>query len=246
MKALFGDLEGLVRAAEFFALEVFVCKRLGRAHTGQARLNVGVDVAHALLDLPRRLPHLPSSRQRRHKEHRQDDAHDEGQTPFCAEHDDERTYDRDERDKQVLGAVVGKLGDLKKIAREPAHELAGAVFVEIVKAQRLHMAEQRLADIGLDADAEGVAPVGDDEIKKAPEDIGQHHNAHDGEERRIRVFGQQLIHRPARDERVGKIDERHDERTGHVEEKKAQVGLKKVQKNLQHRAFLIVSGGHTF
>ena len=60
--------------------------------------------------------------------------------------------------------MVGKLGDFKKVAREPAHELAGAVLVKVVEAELLHMAEESFSDVGLDADAECVAPVGDNVI----------------------------------------------------------------------------------
>ena len=117
MEALFGDLECVVGAAEFFALEPFVCKSLRRAHAGKARLDVGVDVPNALLDLARGLPHLFVPQQNGHKKDRQDHADDKRQAPFGSEHDDERAGDRDERDEKVLRAVVGKLGDFKKIAR---------------------------------------------------------------------------------------------------------------------------------
>ena len=164
MEALFGNLECVVGAAEFFALERFVCKSLRRAHAGKARLDVGVDVSHALLDLARGLLHLLAPQQNGRKEDRKNHADDKRQAPFGSEHDDERAGDRDERDEKVLRAVVGKLGDFKKIAREPAHELARAVLIKIVEAELLHVAEESFSDVGLDADAKRVAPVGDNVI----------------------------------------------------------------------------------
>ena len=164
VEALFGDLECVVGAAELFALERFVRKGLRRAHAGKARLDVGVDVPNALLDLARGLPHLFAPQQNGRKEDRKNHADDKRQPPFGAEHDDERAGDRNERDEKVLRAVVGKLGDFKKVAREPAHELAGAVLVKVVEAELLHMAEESFSDVGLDADAECVAPVGDNVI----------------------------------------------------------------------------------
>ena len=117
VEALFGDLECAVGAAEFLKLQVFVREGLRRAHAGQARLDVGVDVPNALLDLARGLPHLLAPQQNGRKEDRKNHADDKRQAPFGSEHDDERAGDRDERDEKVLRAVVGKLGDFKKIAR---------------------------------------------------------------------------------------------------------------------------------
>ena len=164
MEALFGNLECAVGAAEFLKLQVFVREGLRRAHAGKARLDVGVDVSHALLDLARGLLHLLAPQQNGHKKDRQDHADDKRQPPFGAEHDDERTGDRDKRDEEVLRAVVGKLGDFKKVACKPAHELAGAVLVKVVEAELLHVAEESFPDVSLDADAECVAPVGDNVI----------------------------------------------------------------------------------
>ena len=106
------------------------------------------------------------------------------------------------------------------------------------------MAEEGFSNVGLDADAERVAPVGDDVIQKRAHEIGQHDHAHDGKKRPVRVLRQKLIHCPARDKRIGEVHERDDERADHVEDKQAHVGLKKVQKNLYHVLVLIVSGGH--
>ena len=164
VEALFGDLECAVGAAEFLKLQVFVREGLRRAHAGQARFNVGVDVPNALLDLARGLPHLLAPQQNGHKEDRKNHADDKRQAPFGSEHDDERAGDRNKRDEEVLRAVVGKLGDFKKVACKPAHELAGAVLVKVVEAELLHMAEESFSDVGLDADAERVAPVGDNVI----------------------------------------------------------------------------------
>ena len=117
MEALFGNLECAVGAAEFLKLQVFVREGLRRAHAGKARLDVGVDVSHALLDLARGLLHLLAPQQNGRKEDRKNHADDKRQAPFGSEHDDERAGDRNKRDEEVLRAVVGKLGDFKKIAR---------------------------------------------------------------------------------------------------------------------------------
>ena len=121
-------------------------------------------------------------------------------------------------------------GDLKQIRRHPAHELAGAVAVKKLEAQLLHMAEERRADIGLHADAERMAPVGDDKVEQRAHRIRRQHDQHHREKRAIGVLRQQRPHRVARDDRVGQIDQRHDQRAGQVEKNRPRCGLKKERK----------------
>ena len=113
--------------------------------------------------------------------------------------------------------MVGKLGDLKQVAREPAHKLAGAVVVKKVEAQLLHVCKERLANVGLDADAERVTPQADHIVEQRPQHIRQRHNAHHNEKCRIRLVRQQLVHRLARDERIEKIHRGHGERAEHIQ-----------------------------
>ena len=244
MEALFGGFEGCVGAAEFFGLQRLVCKCLCRAHAGKARLHIRVDVPHALFDFARSRAHLPPARQHSYEKYRQQDAHDQRQPPLGAEHDDQGAHNRHKRDEKILRTVVGKLGDFKQVACQAAHELTGAVLVIVVEAQLLHVAEQRFADVRLDADAERVPPVGDDIVEKRPHDIGKDDNCHYGKEGLKRALRQQLIHCPARNKRVGKVNERYNKRADHVEDKKTHVGLEKVQKNLHGGLTLVVFGGH--
>ncbi len=91
----------------------------------------------------------------------------------------EGAHQGDGGDEQVLGAVVGQLGDLKEVAGDPAHQLAGAVLVVEGEGQVLHVAEQVPADIRLHPHAQQVAPVGDDVVEHALEHIGGHQHGHD-------------------------------------------------------------------
>ena len=134
--------------------------------TGEGRFDVGVDRAGLLLDKDGGSAHAPAAAHDDNEEDRHHDAHDQRQPPFDREHDDERAHDRDHRDEQILGAVVGKFGDLEQVGGQAAHELAGAVVVIEIEAQLLHVCEQDAADVRLDADAEGVTPVADDEIQE--------------------------------------------------------------------------------
>ena len=225
MEHLFGGLVNVVRAVEFFLLNMFVGKRLGRANAGQGGFDVSVDRAGLFLHTAGGLAHRLTARDNDRNEHRDHDRHDQCQPPLDCRHDGQRTHDGHERDEQVLRPVVGKFGDLKEVGRHAAHQLTGAVAVEKLKAQLLHVTEQGRADISLYTDAEGVAPVGDNEIQHRPQRIRCQHDQHDRKERAVCALRQQRAHGVTRDNGVCQIDHRHDQCTGHVEKKQPPVGL---------------------
>ena len=87
--------------------------------------------------------------------------------------------------------------------------MAGAVAVVKVEAKRLHVAKERLPDVGLDADAERMAPVGDNIIEQRTDDVGQHDDAHNNEKRLVLQIGQERVDRLAGDDRIGQVDQRN-------------------------------------
>ena len=208
MELLLGGLVGVVRAGEFLGLHRLVGEGLGRADAGKRGFDVGVDDRRLFLDAAGGRPHGLAAREAHKDEHRDHHGHDQRQPPFDRRHDGQRADDGHERDEQVLRPVVGKLGDLKQIRRHPAHELAGPVAVKKLEAQLLHMAEERRADIGLHADAERMAPVGDDKVEQRAQRVRRHHDQHHREKRTVGVLRQQRPHRVARDDRVSQIDQR--------------------------------------
>ena len=130
---LFRAAVHVVCRVEFLLFKLLVGKRLGRAHAGNAVFKRGVDDAHLALDLHVRILHLHAALEREPQAQRQQHRKNERQLPVYREHDEHRADDRQRADDDVFRAVVGKLGDLEQIAREPAHKRAGAVFV--IKAE---------------------------------------------------------------------------------------------------------------
>ena len=209
IEILLGALVHLVRAAELLRFDRFVGERLGCAHAGEAGFNVGIDDADLLLDETRGAAHRAAARHDDEYGDRDEHADDEREPPFDCEHDDECAGDRDDGDEQVLGAVVRQLSDLKEVGGQAAHQMAGAVAVVKVEAKRLHVAKERLPDVGLDADAERMAPVGDDIIEQRTDDVGQHDDAHNNEKRLVLQIGQERVDRLAGDDRIGQVDQRN-------------------------------------
>ena len=234
-----GGLIHIVRAAEFFLLQILAGKRLGCAHTGEAGLDVGVDRAGFLLDEAGGLAHGAAAAHDDDEKDRDHDAHDQRQPPFDREHDGQRARDGDHRDEDILRAVVRQLCDLKEVGGQAAHELAGAVAVVEVEAQLLHVREQRVADIGLDADAERVAPVADDKIQAGAQNICQHHDPHDKEEGLVGMRRKELLHGRARDDGVAQVDQRHHQRAEDIQNEQLPVRLEERQEDRKAAFFLI-------
>ena len=138
--------------------------------------------------------------------------------------------------------MVRQLRDLEQVRRQAAHELARAVVVIELIAEALHVAEQVAADIGLNADAERVAVIGDDIIEERAHEIRCRHDAHDDEERMVGVRGQHRIDRAAGDKRENEIDRADEQRAEHVQQKQAAVRTEIRQENAQQAMLLIIAG----
>ena len=244
MEFALGGLEHLVRAVEAALLLVLVAEGLRRPHTGQARLNLGVDSTGLLLGGAARAAHAAPPVHHRQHEHRQNHAHDQRHAPLDRKHHRERAHDRHDRDKEILGAMVRQLRQLKEVGCQAAHELAGAVLVVEVEAQLLHVREEVAADVRLDADAEGVAPVAHDEKQDRADDKRDEDDRHHGEEHTVALVRQPVVHRCARDQRKRQIHQRDEKGTGHIEQEQPPVRAEIGEKNPHGGAGLEVPCGH--
>ncbi len=221
-------------------LLVLVGKGLGRAHAGERRLNVRVDARGALLDHARDLAHLAPPGDDQTQKHREHQAHHQRKLPLHAEHDHKRPDHGKQRGDQILWPVVSELRDFKQIGGKPAHKLAGAVTVVVIEGQGLQMAEQIPADIGLHADAEGVAPVGNDKLQKRAQQIRRNQGEHRKKEDLILLFRQHGIKRPSGHQGEGQVNGGHGEGAKDINEKQPDMGLEVGQENPRDRLALVV------
>ena len=246
MEAALGGLEHLVGLVEPLLLSVLVGEGLGGADAGQAGLDGGIDAAGFLLGGAGGGAHLLAAAQSRQQQHRQQYQQHQRQLPPDAEHYDQRAHDGHHRDEQVLGAVVRQLRHLKEVAGQAAHQLAGAVPVVEIEAQLLHVVIEVPPDIGLHADAEGVAPVGHHEVQPRAHRVGHYHRGHDDEEHAKLLFRQPRIHGGAGHQRKRQVHQRDKERAGHVQRKQPPVRLEIGQEDPQQAALLEFFCGHGF
>ena len=140
------------------------------------------------------------------------------------------------------GAVVRQLRDLEQVRRQAAHELARAVVVIEFIAEALHVAEQVAADIGLNADAERVAVIGDDIIEERAHEVRRRHDAHHDEERMVGVRGQHRVDRAAGDERKMRSTAPMNSAQSMSSRNRRRCGPKYDRKNAQQAMPLIIAG----
>ena len=98
--------------------------------------------------------------------------------------------------------------------------------------------------VRLHPDAEGMAPVGDDELQKGTQQIAQHHNPHQKEKGLVALVRQQLVQGAAGHQWEGQVDDGNQERTAHIQQEELSVGLEVAQKNPEQRAILKLLGAH--
>ena len=228
-----GAAELVVGAFELGDLGGFVGEGLGGAHAGEGGLQLAVDAGQLLLHLQGGLAHPPALEDGENEEEGHHGEDDEGQLPADGEHDAEGAQQGDGGDEEVLGAVVGQLGDLKEVTGDPAHELAGAVFVVEGEGQVLHVGKEGRADVGLDAHAQQVSPVGDDVGEHRLEEVGRQQGGHHQEEGLVEALGEGgLQHLPGHrgEQQVHQADAQG---TGHVQQEDGQVWLVIGGKNAQ-------------
>ena len=219
-----GGLKTLVGPQELLALGALVGEGLGRAHTGDAGLDVGVDAGGGLLDLPGGAGHAAPVEVHHDEEHRDEHHHHQGQPPLDGEHDGDGPQDGHPGDEQVLGPVVGQLRDVEELGGHAAHQVAGAVFVVEAEGEGLQVAEEIPADVRLHQHAEGVPPEADHVLQHRAQQVGPQQHRRHGEEGPVAPEGDQLLQAQAGDEGKGQVNQGDGQRAGHVQQEQPQMG----------------------
>ena len=141
MELALGGLEQVIGSAETGCFHFLVGKGLGGAETGEAALDLLIDMSHLFLGSFGGLTHAVAHGHHHRQEHRDGQRHDQRQLPADGEHHSQCTDDGQYGRQQVFRAMVGQFRQFKQIRGQAAHQLAGAVLIVKVKAQLLHMPE---------------------------------------------------------------------------------------------------------
>lgn len=178
---------------------------------------------HGLLDLQRGGHHSFAHDHGEQHEQRHDTQHDQRQLPLDGEHDSKGADQSDDRDKQILRAMVRQFRNFKQVVGHPTHQLASAVLVIEAEGELLHMGEQILTDIRLNAYPHQMAQIGDHKIHPRPQYIGQQKDDHHGKEGGEGALGQQAFHGELGNIGKGQIHQGDTQSTGHIGQEQGDV-----------------------
>ena len=224
---------------ELLTLLLLIGEGLGRADAGDGRLDGGGDLAGLALDLKIGLLHPYPLREGKPHAQTQHQAEGEGELPVDRQHHGKGTEKGQPADQQVLRPVVAQLRHVEEIGGDMAHQNAGAVPVEVGKAQLLHVLKEVAAHVGLGEHAHAVSEDGDEPEKPRLEHIGRRHQSHDPKEGGVAFIGQKPVHGQARDVGEHQVDERHENRAAHIQRKKPPMPRKVLRENLQGRGGIV-------
>src|SRR5690606_29768001 len=135
--------------------------------------------------------------------------------------------------------MVGEFADVLEVLGYTADEVAGLLLVVVAERQLLQMVERLPPHVGLDVDAEHVAPVGDHEGKEGVEQVDERQA--DGGEGDYPPLpaGQQLIDEHLHGDREAQLEDAEYYRRGEIEYEQAPIGRVISEEPLQHRAMVL-------
>ena len=133
--------EPVISNLELLPLDIFVRKGLNYPYARQIIFDLSIYLGDLYPVLPECSSHplIEDISEREHE--RQHDKGGDGKIAADTRKYHESTRDLYKRYDDILGTVMQELGDLKKIARDPAHELTYLLIVEEGKRQLLIVRE---------------------------------------------------------------------------------------------------------
>ena len=225
VKALFRALEALVPVAKFADLIALIGERLGHAHAGNARFDIGVDPRHALLHLAAAIRHALALGNGKEQQNGHHDQHHQRQLPLHAKQHDERANQRDHGNEQVFRAVVRELRNFKQIVRHARHQPARAVAVVKREGQALQLRKNIAPHIRLHINAHHVPKIRDDPLHSTAQKIRRAHRDDDQEKRAVHLLGQIGFQHGTRHDGEHQIHQRHHQRAQHIQQKQPHMRL---------------------
>ena len=167
-------------------------------------------------------------------ERRQDqEAHEREERADGAEND-ERAAELGERDEQILGAVVRELRDIEQVARQPRHELARLVPVEVGTGQALKFTKEVAPHIRLDLGAGHVPLVRHVIVEEHFENVKPQQNPGENQKNPYLAVRQIDVQDLARENRENEVAPRDPERRNEIEQKLGDIRFIVVRETTDH------------
>ena len=171
IKQEFRTAISLVPALEALGFIGLVRECLDHADAAHGCFDAGTEFTQILEDARVHLRHALVEEHQSDRDERNHDESGDSQLDVDVQHQQERSQQSDDRDKDVLRAVVGHFGNFEKIRSEASHQFAGLLVVVIAERLFLKMAVELAAHIRLDVDAQFVAEEHNDVLHRRIDDV---------------------------------------------------------------------------
>ncbi len=165
----------IVDLIELLFLIGLPAKRLHFPDSHQRILDIAVHIGNRAADLAEGCLHFHAVIHPVEHHDRKRDEGNQGKRNTVAEHEYVRAENRCHTDDQILGGMVGGLGDLEQVVRDPAHHMTGLGLVKVSKREFLQMGEQLTAHIRLHPDTQDMAPRYSDILADGLQDVDEQH-----------------------------------------------------------------------
>ena len=232
-----GDV-ALVAFSKFFLLLALAGEGTGDADAGDAVFQAGVDLSDLDAVLAEGHGHggpLFDDEQHQERQHRKGD---ECQRDVDGAQNDEGADHGDDRDEQILRAVVGKLGDVHQVVDDARHDDAGLVLVKVGERQLLQVLKDVAAHVCLHAHADDVALVLHEVLHDSLDDVDHQQRRAPGQDQPDVFVRDVGVDDVAGNHRIHQVAAGGNQRADHVEHKQLPVRLVVMGKRSQHKKTL--------
>jgi hypothetical protein len=178
------------------------------------------------LKLPTRLPvtrHPPAIARGEPGDERHDHGRDQCQLDIDHQHECERAGEGHHRNEQILGAVMGDLADLLQVLGDAGDEVARLVVVVEAEGEFLQVVEGLAAHVGLDVDAQHVAPIDHHGVEPRIGQIHAEQPRRGEQDERPVLRRQEIVDEELRCDREGELQEAGQDRAGKVQQEQLPV-----------------------
>ena len=213
----------LVVAGKKLALMVLVGKGLHHADATDIGLYARIEIRHPPVEVTPGDRHVLSVMRGEKGGKRHDDGRHQRHGYVHPQHDGESTDQRHDGNEQIFRPMMRNLPDLLQVLRQPRHQPARALIVEITNGQRLQMIESFSAHLGLDIDSEHMTPIGDDDLQARIDQVDHQESDSRHCDQTEFIGRQEPINEQRHGQWEGKLQKARDHGAGEVQNKELPV-----------------------
>ena len=223
-----------VVGGEQAALVLLVGERLHHAHAAHVLLHPGVERAHLAKQRAEVLRHAVAITGGDHRHHGGDHRGQQRQLHVDEEHQRERPGERHDRDEKVFRAMMRHFTNVLQVLGDVGDQVARLAVVEERERELLQVVERPPAHLGLDVDAEVVAPIRHHRHQPGVEQVdGKQHRRGQQDDAPV-AARQKLVDEAAHRHGEAQFEQPGDHCAAEIEREQAPIWLIVSEETLEH------------